>query len=750
MPVRASQNITAVALAFTVAIAGHASAVSVIFVDDDASAGGDGLTWRTAMRHLQDALALASQPGSGISEIRVAQGTYAPDRSSANPAGSGDRDASFALVGGVAIRGGFQGPDAGALDDPNRRDISEFPTILCGDLAGDDGDDFAGSLENSYQVVTAVKVPSSAVLDGFTICRGRADGVSLGATPQSKDQGAGINIYHSAPQLLNLTLQDNWSANHGCVNDHGDATLIHCTFRNNYATLFGPGLYIHHMSSTQAINCRFEHNDTPGEGGGVYSRSHAAARITGCDFLANSAGLGGGAYTNEGSTIVISACTFIDNTAIEGGGVYNNNGTSTVENCFFSGNDAALGGGVFNNRNEPLVRGCFFLGNSASFGDPGAGAGGGGGTGGGGVWNEAGAPRTEDCLFVANTASFGGGLYNHGQTTAVTVNCSFIDNIALEGGGAYSLISDTVFIDCTFRGNSTEPSEFSVGAGLSNYFCSPIIVGCDFIRNSAEDFGGGMFSEGEFPVITDCTFLGNRAGAGGGMNNFRSCPLITNCLFVGNVADSNFFSLGGGLYNNFLADPVVTNCTFVSNQAGSGGGIGMFRSAPLITNCTIWANTADQVAQDLESDAVLNFCDVQGGWLGSGADNFDVDPQFVSLPHPGSDGRWSTQDDQYGDLHLTRGSQVIDAGDSAALPAGLTTDLDGLPRFAGLAVDLGAFEVQPNLSKVADLNGDGLVNGFDLGILLSAWGTDRPAADLNGDGIVGPLDLAILLANWTI
>ena len=48
-----------------------------------------------------------------------------------------------------------------------------------------------------------------------------------------------------------------------------------------------------------------------------------------------------------------------------------------------------------------------------------------------------------------------------------------------------------------------------------------------------------------------------------------------------------------------------------------------------------------------------------------------------------------------------------------------------------------------------DLNNDGVVNGADLSILLSAWGTADPVADINGDGEVNGADLSILLSNWT-
>ncbi|MFO0874107.1 MAG: hypothetical protein U0575_09070 [Phycisphaerales bacterium] len=46
-----------------------------------------------------------------------------------------------------------------------------------------------------------------------------------------------------------------------------------------------------------------------------------------------------------------------------------------------------------------------------------------------------------------------------------------------------------------------------------------------------------------------------------------------------------------------------------------------------------------------------------------------------------------------------------------------------------------------------DLNGDGVVNGADLGIMLGAWGTS--GGDLNGDGTTDGGDLGLLLGAWT-
>ncbi len=53
-----------------------------------------------------------------------------------------------------------------------------------------------------------------------------------------------------------------------------------------------------------------------------------------------------------------------------------------------------------------------------------------------------------------------------------------------------------------------------------------------------------------------------------------------------------------------------------------------------------------------------------------------------------------------------------------------------------------------------DINGDGDVNGADLGLLLSAWGACGDCspgscpADLNGDCTVDGADLGLLLGNW--
>ncbi|MCH2160454.1 MAG: DNRLRE domain-containing protein [Phycisphaerales bacterium] len=49
-----------------------------------------------------------------------------------------------------------------------------------------------------------------------------------------------------------------------------------------------------------------------------------------------------------------------------------------------------------------------------------------------------------------------------------------------------------------------------------------------------------------------------------------------------------------------------------------------------------------------------------------------------------------------------------------------------------------------------DFNGDGSVNGADLGLMLAVWGACPGCPeDLNDDGVVDGADMGLLLANWT-
>jgi hypothetical protein len=82
-------------------------------------------------------------------------------------------------------------------------------------------------------------------------------------------------------------------------------------------------------------------------------------------------------------------------------------------------------------------------------------------------------------------------------------------------------------------------------------------------------------------------------------------------------------------------------------------------------------------------------------------------------------------------------------------------DSDGAPDELQIAKDSsldadGDGELDACNKPSPDLNGDGVVDGNDLGILLAAWGAGTGPADLNRDGAVDGNDLGMLLAAWTL
>jgi hypothetical protein len=68
----------------------------------------------------------------------------------------------------------------------------------------------------------------------------------------------------------------------------------------------------------------------------------------------------------------------------------------------------------------------------------------------------------------------------------------------------------------------------------------------------------------------------------------------------------------------------------------------------------------------------------------------------------------------------------------------------------GLQLYNATLTITPPPSNPADIDGDGVVNAADLGVLLAAWGSSLDIADINDDGIVDGNDLGLVLSSWTL
>lgn len=78
--------------------------------------------------------------------------------------------------------------------------------------------------------------------------------------------------------------------------------------------------------------------------------------------------------------------------------------------------------------------------------------------------------------------------------------------------------------------------------------------------------------------------------------------------------------------------------------------------------------------------------------------------------------------------------QGLNPGTPNLLPGGPDTNGNGIPD-----------ECESDCPS--DLNGDGVVDGADLGILLGSWGASG-GGDLDGNGVVDGADLGLLLGAW--
>ncbi|HET6349646.1 MAG TPA: choice-of-anchor Q domain-containing protein, partial [Candidatus Krumholzibacteria bacterium] len=644
---------------------------NIIHVDANATGTGSGWSWQDAFTNLQTALAFAV-PGN---EIWVAEGIY-------RPAIGYDRTAAFHLKNGVKVYGGFAGTES-ALSE---RDLSLHASVLSGDIGV-----VGNNADNCYHVVSGSGNDATAVLDGFTVTEGNANG------PSPDDSGGGIYITNGNPTIQNVIVIGNAAATRGGgIMCDGSSSFVNVLVRENIAPEGGG---VAATSGTPVFtNATFTQNVAYGQGGAVYiDMSFPAFRNSILwDDLATVAG-------NEIYSATILPFSLEYSLVSPGGIAGSSIGTNNLSTdpqfvkpgvgdlrlrigspALNAGLNSVVSGVPTDLNSQPriaegtvdlgayeggvTVRVLYVDGDAAGNND---------GTswvdaytnlqdaiaaaaGVGEIWvaegvyyPTSGTDRNISFQLPPNFAIFGGFagtetlLQQRDVSTHVTVLSGDIgiadeplDN-SFHVLSAALVDSNTVVDGFTVRDGCANGAGDQSGGGMFNDSSAPCLRNMVFQDNTALNGGGAMFNQNSRPKLVNIRFLDNTSSTdGGGIYNQTSSPTLVNVMFFQNSANGGG---GGGVYNS-ASSPKLANVTFSGNQAAplpsnsGGAAIHNVDSYPSLINCVLWGDVTSEstpeIYDDLDhpSSTVLSHSLVQGlgGCIGcvDQGENIDADPVF--------------------------------------------------------------------------------------------------------------------------
>ncbi len=605
---------------------------AAVFVDSSATGLNDGSGWSDAFIDLQDGLDAAAASGGSETEVWVATGTYRPDR------GTGIRSSTFQLLSGVALYGGFDGTETVL----RQRDPAANITILSGDLAENDESSFTNNGENSYNVVTGSGVDATAILDGFTITAGNADG-----SVEPSNSGGGMYNNNGSPIVRNCVFKWNTSLFSGgaMYNQSSSSPLVEdCQFLGN-TSLDGGAVTIATSSNPSFLDCEFDGNDGTllGRGGALFITSSLPVQLERCNFSKNGSGRGGAVFHQGLATPNLVDCTFSFNTAFasalpgsgDGGAIYIDGASPHLSGCEFAENDALVGNG-------------------------------------GAIYMQLGSqPRLMSCTFQSNRANSGdgGAIYSIDSNPNLS-DCNLSENKAVKGGAIFVQSGESEFLDCTFIDNESSmllPQTIADGGAIYGDDATLRLVGCSLLGNTATD------------------------GRGGGIHIENGSDLrLTNSIFVGNAAPTS----AGGAISSVDSSPALLSCSLTLNSAANTGGVsGTGSGTTAIANTILWGNSDTagggvvlaQLAHSSPSSITVSFSSGQG-WIPSGQNwgigdlvgsgNTSDDPLFVDAD--GADNIPGSSDD---DVQLMPASTLLNAGSNTLVPPD-ELDIGGCANFS--------------------------------------------------------------------
>jgi cysteine-rich repeat protein len=576
---------------------GEGCAACRVHVDADGGAAQpDGLTWASALATVQEGIrAAAAQPTP--CEVWVAAGVYL--------AWTGAQSDTLQLEPGVALYGGF----AGTETSREERSWDAHPSLL-------DGREPGSTWRRVFHVVTGA---DDALLDGFTIKGGRADGVGLDGN------GGGLLASGVSPTVANCRFEDNEARWGGALYlGTGSASEVRdSTFLGNRADFGGAVASVD--ASALLTGLHLEDNAAAVSGGAVYAlRGRLSA--TGSAFEQNRSAIDGGGLAGVDAYVLVAGCTLTGNTATSGGGLLAFDGAVlSVTSALLEANQARQGAGVFVEQatlelvESEVTRNVSPEPNEAR------------GAGLHAVASEVSLRRSRFSynLTGAELTHAGGAVYLDACASAEVEGVEFAYNGSGAGGGIWSQDTPLVVAWSRFVGNDAQGGAYPDGGAIDLHGGALDLRHSELLQNHAERQGGAV-------SIREPT----------------GAVLVATCLVAANSAGE----AGDGLALGAATLVTVAQSTL---SAPGGSAIAVRDSGLAVVNTLL----EGALALDAVSGAQLRRCLVPVGFPYSCADCVSGGPGFVGG----------------GDYHLAAGSPGIGAGDASLNPTygDGTVDLDG-------------------------------------------------------------------------
>lgn len=359
------------------------------------------------------------------------------------------------------------------------------------------------------------------------------------------------------------------------------------------------------------------------------------------------------------------------------------------------------GGGLYATQAHVTLRGVTFSGNQAEFG--------------GGLYFVQGQLTIENSHFMSNTARLGGGAARLYGGTAVLSHNTFANNTAgFHGGALYLTTGQTTLQHNQFLSNTvTDPNQ---------------------------GWGGGLHLSNGQATLNSNEFQGNQAHTGGGLRLFQSQAMLDANLFVANQGIQ-----GGGLSLEGNSTATFVNTVLLGNTASA---LHLANAQVKLQYTTFAGNVDGVVVAGGQVELVNTIVTSQttgivnsGGQVTVTATLWDTVAQPVVGAVTQSGGLIGTAAFANDGYHLTAVSDAIDNG----VDAGVTADVDGLPRPIGASFDLGAVEwrdlaarktVQPTVAAPGDVVTYTIVLTAPATPGMMVWLTDTLPAEVI---FIGPL-----------